>query len=119
MNETPDPIAKPGWVYVVAIVNGGPTKIGISYEYDPRHRIAQIEKALPFDLEIVAIKWADDARGTEVRLHALFRRERIKREWFNLTEKDHQWFCSKDDFLTRSEFEKEMRRRLHAAVAAS
>ena len=58
-------------------------KFGKSKRMD--RRMAQMNVSTPFDLELLAV--ADWPDGEEARVHAFLRRDWIKGEWFQISER--------------------------------
>lgn len=75
--------SRPG-VYVLA--GFGYYKIG--YSNDVRSRVANMNTATPIDLVPVFAFWTDAPQALERELHEKFARQRVRREWFQLTRAD-------------------------------
>jgi hypothetical protein len=105
-----------GWVYIVAIVGGGPTKIGITWDFDPMRRIQTIKYSLPFDIEIIGLKWMQRVGSFEAMLHHEFAQRRIRGEWFRLSSADHAYLRSQYGFLTKEEYKEENERKIRQLV---
>lgn len=69
------------WIYFIQGKNGGPIKIGQST--DPRARLKQLQTSNPETLVLRRVVNAPEEM--EARLHALFRDDQIRGEWFKAT----------------------------------
>jgi hypothetical protein len=69
-------------IYLVAIREHGLCKIGLAN--DPARRVALLQTASPFALELVAT--IPGGRSAEARLHSAFRPLRVRGEWFEFTD---------------------------------
>jgi len=82
----------PGYVYLIRQKGTNTCKIGISI--NPDYRLTQIDHAVPFDVELVHQILVPSMRRSEDLWHNLFRRWRLKGEWFALTDAAIRLFCS-------------------------
>ncbi|MGB3833736.1 MAG: GIY-YIG nuclease family protein [Mesorhizobium sp.] len=79
-DEVFPPTINPGFVYVLAAVNGG-VKVGAST--DPVRRLKQINAGKLIDAEIVYQAHFNDYFDAERRAHALLRKWCLSNEWFS------------------------------------
>ena len=63
-------------------------KIGITNDIEDR--LAQLSTGNPFDLEIIVAFEFENASFIEKSLHQKFSEQKVKNEWFSLSEKDIQ-----------------------------
>jgi len=78
----------PGYVYLFKADRY--YKIGKAINVQKRAR----QLNLPFEVEILHAIPVSDMDYAETRLHRLFANQRIRREWFDLTENDIRYICS-------------------------
>lgn len=93
LNSTPTPKPKraSGFLYLVKS-DRGYYKIGKTKNPDDRQRTFGVQ--LPFEVEFVHVIESDAYHWAEEQLHARFSGQRIKGEWFDLTEEDVAWIKS-------------------------
>lgn len=85
-------------VYFIREPNSGAVKIGISVK--PRMRMAELQCAHAFELELLAYAKGDIA--AERALHDEFAADRLKGEWFKGSErlmKRIREFCGEDGYM--------------------
>lgn len=73
-------------VYIFAVCDKGPTKIGISV--NPRSRLSGVNTDCPDDVVSYAVYWfwgPPVAEGVESKCHKLLKAKHRKREWFNIS----------------------------------
>ncbi len=107
-----------GWVYLLQVVNGGPCKIGITFDYDPFRRIRTIDQGLPYAIAPLAFAYVEDALGVEAQLHNRFEHLRLRREWFTLDADDIQWLLDQPEFGKPAEMIHKVHHEGHRATAA-
>ena len=84
--QKPQPVAEAGYVYFLQEKRDGLVKIGKSKNLSSRTRKLSVE--MPFETELIHTVKTADACNEEIHYHKMFRKKRVKGEWFNLTEKD-------------------------------
>lgn len=87
-SKPPAPALPPKAGHVYLIRSGEFHKIGISQR--PPERFREIQRSVPYPIEVVAI-WpmpTDRAAAVELSLHARFAEKRQAGEWFDLTPED-------------------------------
>lgn len=109
-NRSPE--NRPGWVYIVAVRDDGPAKIGLTFDSNPLPRITRVGHALPYNIEIVMVRWDKRAGRLERLIHSDFADVRIKGEWFDLKESDYELIYKRYRFMDQAAFEEEIERRL-------
>ena len=68
-------------VYFIQVVGNGPIKIGVATR--PWKRMADLQVACPYELEMAGYVASDDARDLELMLHGLFSAHHLRGEWFH------------------------------------
>lgn len=75
--------SREGFVYIIRA--SGTNRIKIGHSKDPEKRLASLTSPqMPFDLELVYKRWFIDAYALEQHIHKIFRRYRVKGEWFEI-----------------------------------
>jgi hypothetical protein len=86
--------AKAGYVYIISNIGAfgeNIYKIGMTRRLDPQERIDELgDASVPFDFDVHAMIFSEDAPGLENALHHAFENRRlnkvnIRREFFNVT----------------------------------
>jgi len=80
------PKNKPGYVYVIKEYFSGTYKIGLTSNIKARQ--SQFGVTLPFEWDFINIYKSSDHVLLEEVLHKRFENERVKGEWFNLSDAD-------------------------------
>jgi hypothetical protein len=83
-----------GYVYIISNVGSFGEhiyKIGVTRRFDPQERVDELgDASVPFDFDIHALIFSDDAPALETALHKAFEKRRLnminrRREFFNVT----------------------------------
>ena len=82
-----------GYVYLIS--GGGFYKIGWAKVTPKRHK--EITAKLPFDTEVLHTIKSDNARALESLWHRHFKGQRVRGEWFDLTNEDVAAFCAQSE----------------------
>ena len=83
-----------GYVYFVLVVSGDPfVKVGYSEEQWPAQRVAQLQTGCPYELKLMGIirPKGQIAKSLEAEIHEDLASDRIRGEWFEVTEKMDKW----------------------------
>jgi predicted GIY-YIG superfamily endonuclease len=73
-----------GYVYLLMAENGI-CKIGLTHQ-DIKRRVEQIERDVPLKMEVLHYFYTKNCRKAEIHLHTKYAEQRIKYEWFKLSE---------------------------------
>ncbi|GMU94615.1 GIY-YIG nuclease family protein [Ignavibacterium album] len=74
---------KSGYTYLICAEKILRFKIGCAKDY--KRRFKELQSASPLELKLVAIKISDDMYEEEKKWHRLFKKSRVKGEWFDLS----------------------------------
>jgi len=74
------------YVYLIRQANSSLFKIGISIT--PERRLHALQAGTPIKLELFKKTFVQNPNGIEKELHDKFKKQRIHREWFQLTDSD-------------------------------
>lgn len=72
-------------------------KIGKTTRDDVQHRLKECQTGSPFEIVIHHVIYVDDATLAEGYLHRRLAKQRVRGEWFRLTEKQLEWLCELRD----------------------
>lgn len=75
-----------GFVYFLRGMTGI-VKVGKS-KRTPTRRIAEYSPLLPFETELIHVIECDDCAAAENELHTVLENNRLRGEWFRLTDRD-------------------------------
>ena len=78
------------YVYLIREEHGC-VKIGVSNDYE--RRLEEIDRSIPYSVELVALIHNEDARLIERNLHNRYDHLRRKGEWFRLSREDIAQIC--------------------------
>lgn len=81
----------PGYVYLIKATDSNYCKIGISI--NPKRRLYTIDQTVPFDVELIHTMPVRSMKQCEDSWHYIFKKKRMKGEWFILDEDDIKLFC--------------------------
>jgi hypothetical protein len=73
-----------GTTYLISVPGAGMVKIGFTKHPNAKGRIAELQKACPFEFEVLGE--IPGGRELEQCLHSLFARHRVRGEWFRLVD---------------------------------
>jgi len=76
---------KQGCVYFVKHKGLTPIKIGYSSNPNPSQRIESYKTCSPYGVDLLGFISVVDAKTLETNLHKKYKKNRINREWFNIT----------------------------------
>lgn len=100
---------KKGCVYFFRHIGLEPVKIGYTNDESPLNRFNQFKTYAPFGAELLGFIRALDAKSLETELHNRYRTNRLKGEWFLVSEKqveqDIEFYESIEDGRLKNEFQ--------------
>jgi hypothetical protein len=75
-----------GCVYFFRHIGLTPVKVGYTNNQSPINRFEQFKTYAPYGSELLGFIISENAKELETQLHKKFSRDRLKGEWFELTE---------------------------------
>lgn len=95
-----------GYVYVLEKIGARPPqyKIGFTQDENIDHRQRDVEGQSGIVTRRLHTIHSDEAERLERKIHAYYRRKRVKGEWFMLTEQDVSALCNLPQFIRYADF---------------
>lgn len=84
-----------GFVYFVLVLSGDPiVKIGVAEDQPVTKRIEQLQIGCPYKLQLIGVlrPKGKTARDLEAEIHKDLEQDRVRGEWFGITERMDKWF---------------------------
>lgn len=103
-------LTKRGYVYIISNIGAfgeGIFKIGMTRRLDPQDRIDELgDASVPFEFDVHALIWSEDAPKLEADLHRQFSARRVnlinlRKEFFRVSISDIQAFCQDKKVTTQ------------------
>lgn len=79
-------LTRGGYLYIIQLGETNVYKIGVSI--NPSRRLKELQSKSPIHLRIIYGKFGHDYESIEKYFHWVFRKKRIKGEWFELNQDD-------------------------------
>jgi chemotaxis protein histidine kinase CheA len=95
-------LTKRGYVYIISNIGSfgeGMFKIGMTRRWDPQERVDELgDASVPFEFDVHALIWSEDAPRLEAELHKHFSAQRVnlinlRKEFFRVSIAEIQDFC--------------------------
>lgn len=94
---------KPQYGYIYLMADKSRTAFKIGRSIDPKQRLRQIQRKIPFQLDLVHAVPSANAQGVEYMFHCRLFDNLVSGEWYELPDSFVEKFCEVDFFDWRGE----------------